>query len=67
MGLQLGERPSLVRGHEPAVADYVSREDRGQPAFHTLFAHATLNRRITEDQQYNRGGLTANVARDMRF
>ena len=30
------ERPGLILLHEPAVADHVGGEDRGEPAFHAI-------------------------------
>jgi hypothetical protein len=39
MGLEFGERPGFVGGHEPAVSNDISREDGSQPALYALFAH----------------------------
>ena len=35
------QRADLVRAHEPAVAGYVSRQDRRQPALHSRWCHCT--------------------------
>jgi hypothetical protein len=49
--LESSQRPSLVRLHQPAVADYISGEDGGKPPLSAFFGHVLTSRLRTPVQQ----------------